>query len=116
MNKVIMVGRLTREPETRTTNTEKTASRFNIAVKKAGNKDGADFFPVVAWNRLAETCGNNLVKGQRVLVEGRVQIRDYERSDGTRSSIAEIIASGVKFMEKPRGAGEAKNNQNDLPF
>ncbi|MCX7971386.1 MAG: single-stranded DNA-binding protein, partial [Negativicutes bacterium] len=82
MNKVILIGNLTHDPEVRYTQTGKPVATFNIAVNRfvpnsqTGQREQAvDFVPIVTWERLAETCGNNLVKGRRILVEGRLQIR-----------------------------------------
>lgn len=99
MNKVIIVGRLTRDPEVRYTQTGKAVASFSVAVDSGfGDKKRADFIPVVVWDKLAEVCGNNLTKGRRVLVEGRLQIRDYEK-DGQKRRAAEVIAQNVEFLD-----------------
>ena len=85
MNKIILLGRLTKDPEVRYTSTSKVVAQFTLAVDRPYSKDKqreADFIPVVIWGKQAEICGNYLSKGQRVLVEGRLQIRKYEAKDG----------------------------------
>ena len=85
MNKVILVGRLAQDPEVRYTQSGKAVASFSLAVSRYGGgaqNDTTDFIPIVAWEKLAEICGNNLTKGRRILVEGRLQIRSYEGNDG----------------------------------
>ena len=104
MNKVFLLGRLTKDPEVRYTTTGKVVAQFTIAVDRPyTNQDGqkdADFFPIVIWGKSAETAGNSLTKGQRVLVEGRVQIRSYEGKDGQKRWITEVIADRFEFIER----------------
>lgn len=103
MNKVILVGRLTQDPEVRYTQSGKAVASFTLAVNKRvapGAHPEADFIPIVAWERLAETCGNNLMKGHRVLVEGRLQIRSYEANDGQKRRVAEVVLQSMEFLEK----------------
>lgn len=116
MNKVILVGRLTQDPEVRYTQSGKAVASFTIAVNRfsgQGQKE-ADFIPVVAWEKLAETCGNNLTKGQRVLIEGRLQIRSYETNDGQKRRVAEVIAQTMEFLERKQAA--ADDNKEANPF
>lgn len=99
MNKVIIVGRLTRDPEVRYTQTGKAVASFSVAVDTGyGENKRADFIPVVVWDKLAEVCGNNLTKGRRVLVEGRLQIRDYEK-DGQKRRAADVVAQNIEFLD-----------------
>ncbi len=104
MNKVILMGRLTRDPEVRYTQTGKVVCQFTLAVDRPfTNQEGqreADFIPVVIWGKIAELCGNSLTKGQRALVDGRLQIRSYDAKDGTKRWVTEIIANGVEFIER----------------
>jgi single-strand DNA-binding protein len=103
LNKVILIGRLTRDPELRYTPGEGTAvAKFTIAVDKPFSKDGkkdADFIPVVCWRKLAEHCANYLAKGLLVGVVGRLSIRSYDDKDGQRRYATEVIADEVKFLE-----------------
>lgn len=106
MNLVIQIGRLTGVPELRYTNTQKPVARFNIAVDREGTGDNqpkVDYFSVIVWNNLAESCSTYLVKGQKVCVRGRIQNRKYQ-VNGEDKQITEIIAERVEFLEKPRGS------------
>lgn len=120
MNKIILMGRLVRDPEVRYTQTGKVVCQFTIAVDRPfANQDGqreADFIPVIVWGKQAELCGNSLTKGQRVLVEGRLQIRSYDAKDGSKRWVTEVIANGFEFIERkgdfanggaPANAGKA---------
>jgi single stranded DNA-binding protein (ssb) len=108
MNKVILVGRLAQDPEVRYTQSGKAVASFSLAVNRfsgQGQKE-ADFIPIVAWEKLAETCGNNLTKGQRVLIEGRLQIRSYEANDGQKRRVAEVIAQNMEFLERKQATDD----------
>lgn len=103
LNKIIVMGRLTRDPEVRYTPSEKVVCSYTLAVQRdfknpAGQRE-ADFIPVVVWGKAAELCGNTLSKGHRVVVEGRLQIRSYDGKDGQKHWVSEIIASNVQFIE-----------------
>ncbi|MDU2065533.1 MAG: single-stranded DNA-binding protein [Sporomusaceae bacterium] len=108
MNKVILVGRLAQDPEVRYTQTGKAVASFSLAVNRYSGQgqSEADFIPIVAWEKLAEICGNNLTKGQRILVEGRLTIRSYEGNDGQKRRVAEVIAQNMEFLER-KGSHEA---------
>ena len=108
MNKIILLGRLVKDPEVRVTTTDKTVCTFTLAVDrpftaKNGQRE-ADFINIVTWNKTAELCGNSLTKGQRALVEGRLQIRSYEGSDGQKRWVTEVIADRIEFIER-KGSG-----------
>lgn len=110
MNKVILVGRLVRDPEIRYTQTGKAVASFSVAVNRpmssqqSGQQREADFIPVVAWEKLAEVCGNNLTKGRRILVEGRLQVRSYE-IEGQKRRVFEVIAQNIEFLDPKQAAG-----------
>lgn len=108
MNKVILVGRLTRDPEVRYTQTGKAVASFSIAVNTGyGDNKRVDFVPIVVWDKLAEICGNNLNKGRNVLIEGRLQISEYEK-DGQKRRTTEVVASNVEFLDhKDSGSGQS---------
>ena len=114
MNKIILLGRLTRDPEVRYTPTGKVVCQFTLAVDRPfANQEGqreADFIPVVIWGKQAETCGNSLTKGQRALVEGRLQIRSYDGKDGNKRWITEVIADRFEFIERKADAVAAHSN------
>ena len=107
MNKVILIGRLTREVETRTVG-EHMVARFAVAVdrpfKNANGERETDFIEVVAWRQLAKLASDYLVKGQQVAVEGRLQIRTYQTDDGSKHKAAEVVADEIQFLAKPSGA------------
>ena len=106
LNKVMLIGRLTKDPEVRYTPTQKVVSSFTLAVSKDyKNADGtrdADFLPIIAWGKTAEMCGNNLAKGTRILVEGRISVRNYDDADGNRRWITEVVAESVRFLDPPK--------------
>lgn len=113
INSVVLIGRLTRDPELRTTNTGKSVCDFSIAVQKRGKpSDGspdADFFRVSCWEKTAEYVSNYLQKGRLVAVEGRLQSRKYTANDGTNREVVEVIANNVQSLERPREDGEARS-------
>jgi single-strand DNA-binding protein len=106
INSVVLIGRLTRDPELRTTNTGKNVCDFSIAVnKRTKPQDGspdADFFRVNCWDKTAEYVSNYLHKGRLVAVEGRLQSRKYTASDGSNREVVEIVANNVQSLERPR--------------
>lgn len=114
MNRIFLLGRLTKDPEVRVTPTEKTVCTFTLAVDrpfqgKNGQRE-ADFIPIQTWNKTAEICGNSLSKGQRLLVEGRLQIRSYDGKDGKKHYVTEVIADRVEFIErKEKSAQKAES-------
>ena len=110
MNKAILVGRPAQDPEVRYTQGGKAVASFNLAVNRFGGgsaqKESADFIPIVAWEKLAEICGNNLTKGSQILVEGRLQIRSYETQDGQKRRVSEVVAQSIEFLGSKRAAAE----------
>ncbi|WP_031514305.1 single-stranded DNA-binding protein [Desulfofalx alkaliphila] len=106
LNKIILIGRLTRDPEPRYTTSGLAVTRFTIAVDRPFvNRQGereTDFIDVVTWQKLAEIVANNLSKGRLVAVEGRLQIRSYDDSQGIRRKAAEVVADNVRFLDRAR--------------
>ena len=104
MNKIIIMGRVTKQVDVRYTPSQKVVCSFTLAVDRPFlNQEGqreADFIPVVVWGKAAELCGNSLAKGHRILVEGRLQIRSYDGKDGNRHWVTEVIANSVEFVER----------------
>ena len=103
MNKVILIGRLTKDVELRYTQTTNTAvALFNLAVNrkfaKAGEERQTDFFNIVAWNKLAETISKYLSKGNQVSISGRLETRNYDDEKGQKHYITEVIAEEVDFI------------------
>ena len=104
MNKVLLTGRLTRDPELRTTASGKSVTQFSVATNEyAGNgKEKAEYHNIVTWARLAEICGQYLGKGQQVAIEGRLQTRSWDDDRGARHWKTEIVASSVEMLSGRR--------------
>ncbi|MDI6600192.1 MAG: single-stranded DNA-binding protein [Thermoanaerobacteraceae bacterium] len=112
MNKVILIGRLTKDPELRFTSGNGVAvTTFTLAVdRNFSNQQGeriADFIPIVVWRKLAEVCANNLTKGQQIAVSGRIQTRSWDGNDGKKRWTTEVVADEVKFLGKPSSSSSA---------
>lgn len=110
LNKAILIGRLTKDPEVRYTQSGTAVCTFTLAVdrkfaKKDSGQPTADFIPIVAWRKLAEIIGNNLVKGRRISVEGRIQVRSYDAQDGSKRYATEIVADEVEFLDSKEQTG-----------
>ncbi len=102
LNRVLLIGRLTREPELRYTPDGTPVANFTIAVNRSfTNQQGereADFIPIVVWRKQAEQCAEYLSKGSEVVVDGRLQVRSYEDRDGIKRKKSEIVAWRVQFL------------------
>ena len=125
LNKVILIGRLTRDVEHRFIDSGKAKANFTLAVdrpfRNANGEKEADFINIVAWDKLAELCSKYIRKGRLVAVEGRLQIRSYEGQDGQRKYITEIVANEVRFLDKPKDKEEptfedVQENTDGVPF
>ena len=114
INQVILMGRLTKDPEQRSTTSGKTIVSFGIAVDRGGQEDAADFFNVNAWEKLGELVMQYLSKGRRVLVQGRLrQDRWDDKESGKKQSRIEVTASDITFLDGPSaGAG---SDDSDAP-
>lgn len=112
MNKVILAGRLVRDPELRYTQTGKAVASFTLAVNRRfshnNEQQTADFIPIIVWDKLAEVCSKHLFKGSQVLIEGRMQVRNYEVQDGSKRYVTEVIAQELEFMGSKPTALESK--------
>lgn len=131
LNRIILIGRLTRDPELRYVPSGQPVAQFTLAVDRpftnqAGERD-TDFIDIVAWRKLAEQVSQHLTKGRLVAVEGRLQIRSYETQDGQKRRVAEVVADGVRFLDRKAtgvtaGAGAAQGEEfaddgdQDVPF
>jgi single-strand DNA-binding protein len=102
MNTISLTGGLTRDPELRCTPSGKSICDMRLAVTRPRNRDKSDYFDVVAWEGLAETCAAHLEKGRQLAVAGRVEYREWETDDGTRRSSYSVIADQVDFLDRPR--------------
>ncbi|MBI2874231.1 MAG: single-stranded DNA-binding protein [Firmicutes bacterium] len=130
LNKVILIGRLTRDPELRyTPNNGIPVVNFTLAVDRSfTNQQGGretDFINIVAWRKLAETCAQYLGKGRLVAVTGSLQVRNYETQDGQKRQAAEVVADVVRFLERPKDQqssgdfgdyGGDQDGEEEIPF
>ena len=115
MNKVTLIGRLTKDPELKfTPGTGTAVATYTLAVdRRMPNKDGqkeADFISIVVWGKIAENLANYMSKGKMVAVSGRLQVRTYDAKDGTKRWVTEVVAEEVQFLDKGNGAGSSQNN------
>ncbi len=111
LNRVVLIGRLTRDPELKYTPSGKAVANFTIAVDRnmAPNAQGereTDFIPCVTWEKQAEFAANYLGKGRLVAVEGRIQVRKYQTQDGQNRTFTEVKCDRVQGLDKPRQEGE----------
>jgi single-strand DNA-binding protein len=100
MNKVLLTGRLTRDPELRALASGKSVTTFNVATNEyaGGGKEKAEFHTIVTWDKLAQVCGQYLGKGQQVAIEGRLQTRSWDDDAGKRHWKTEIVANHVEML------------------
>ncbi|MEG2919092.1 MAG: single-stranded DNA-binding protein [Clostridium sp.] len=114
MNKVVLIGRLTKNPELNFTSGSGTAvCRLTMAVNRRFKKEGqpeADFIPVVVWGKQAESTANYMKKGSLLSIAGRIETRSYEANDGGRRYVTEVVADEVMFLEY----GNGKDNSNKI--
>lgn len=112
LNQVILIGRLTRDPELRYTPTKGTAvATFTLAVDRpTQGQPSVDFIDIVVWDKQAEACAQYLTKGKLAAVVGRLQIRPYEAKDGTKRKVAEVVAERVRFLSS-QGQSQSQNTQ-----
>ncbi len=121
-NKVILIGRITKKPELKTTSNGVAYTKFNLAVTRDFNKEETDFFRVTLWKGQAENVVKYQDKGSLIMVEGRVELGSYEKDDGTKVYTTEIMATNVKFLE-PKKSKDLEEEpkisdfeNEDLPF
>lgn len=111
LNRVILIGRLTRDPELRYTPAGVAVTQFTLAVDRPFSNQQkereADFIPVVVWRQQAEHCANYLRKGRLAAVEGRLQVRNYDNNEGRKVYVTEVIADNVRFLESANGQGQS---------
>lgn len=129
LNKVMLIGHLGSDPEMRFTpngnpvTSFRLATNFSFAPAEGERKEETEWFTVVAWNRLAETCNQGLTKGKRAYVEGRMRTRSWQGQDGQKRYRTEVIASRVIFLDRAAGSAplaeevaEGEVSADDLPF
>lgn len=110
MNKVFLIGNLTRDPESGNTQSGVAYCRFSLAVNRRFSRENneVDYFNVVCWRGLAENCAKILVKGRKVCVSGSIQTRQYDAQDGSKRTAFDIVADEVEFL--PSGARTDEGN------
>ena len=121
MNKVFLIGRITKDLELKTTPSGVSTTTFSVAVNRNfKNKEGvieADFFNIVAWRRQAENVSKYCTKGSQICVEGRLQSRSYDAQDGTKRYVTEVIADNIEFLgtkkESQNGDSYTRNTPNN---
>jgi single-strand DNA-binding protein len=121
LNKVLLMGNLTRDPELRYVPSGTAVATFTLAVNRVykgqdgEKKEEASFIRVVVWGRRAEVCGEYLAKGSPVFVEGRIQSRNWETQDGQKRSTVEVIADNVQFLRGGAGQGTGESSGKQVP-
>ncbi len=119
LNRVILIGRLTRDPELRYTPSGSAVASFTLAVDRPftngrGERE-TDFIQITVWRKLGETVSQYVSKGRLVAVEGRLQIRTYETKDGTHGRVAEVVASSVRFLPDGRSKTRGEPDVTETP-
>ena len=119
MNKIILIGNLTRDPESGSTQSGVNFTRFNIAVNRPfANANGervADYFDIICWRQLAERCAKYLFKGSKVGINGSVQRRQYEDRDGIKRTSFDVVADEVEFLTPKSGSTGRDSSQSGTP-
>ncbi len=112
LNQVVLIGRLTHDPELRyTAGSGVPVTNFQLAVDRPftnqqGERD-TDFIRIVVWRKQAENCANYLKKGRLAAITGRLQVRSYEDNEGVNRKVVEVVADNVKFLERPRSSDDS---------
>ena len=123
MNKVFLIGRLTRDPELRYTGSNTPVATFSIAINRnftnsAGERE-ADFINIVVWRKQAENVKNYLQQGSQVAIDGRIQTRNYEDKEGQKRYVTEVVADNVEFLGSKNSANNSNtkaNNDEPTPY
>ena len=119
MNKAILIGRLTRDPELRYTSSNRAVCQFSIAIDRpftnqsTGQRE-TDFINIVVWDKTAENVGKYMTKGRLIAVEGRIQTRNYDNNEGKKVYVTEVVASNVQFLES-KNATTNNSGFNSMP-
>lgn len=118
MNKVILIGNLTKDPELTTTNSGISVTRFTIAVSRrfvgASGERETDFLNIVAWRAQAENCSKYLKKGSKCAVVGSIQTRSYDAQDGSKRYVTEVVADEVEFLSSKNDSGFGADKKDDV--
>lgn len=125
-NRVVLIGRMVKEPELKYTQQGTAVTTFTLAVNRKFNKDEADFINIVVWRQQAEFAANYGDKGRLVMIEGRLQVRNYENNEGRKVYITEIVADDMKFLDKKKESAQKEDagwgnlgrevDLDDIPF
>ena len=126
MNKVILVGNLTKDPDVRATQSGKSVARVGIAVNQGyGDKQSTDFFNLIAWEKTADLMNKYLHKGSKILVEGRLKNNNYKDNKGVQHYAVDVIIETFEFMDSkkktadegyPTDDGRSPDDDDDMPF
>jgi single-strand DNA-binding protein len=135
INRAVLVGRLTKDPELRFTQNGVALANFTLAVdrarKNANGEKETDFIPIIVWQKMAEYCAEYLHKGSLCAVDGRIQVRTYDDRDGNRRWVTEVVSENIRFLdrkktESPQNSDAPPQNNNigtevnfdpeDVPF
>nr|DAN91246.1 MAG TPA: Single strand binding protein [Bacteriophage sp.] len=128
MNHFVGIGRLTRDPEVRYTQSGKACAKFTLAIDRRKSGDGnqqADFISCVAWEKTAEVISQYCAKGKKIAVEGRIQTRSYDANDGTKRYVTEVVVNSMEFCDSKGGGASTTNGgayagtpvpDEDIPF
>ena len=119
MNRVFLIGRLSRDPELRHTTSGMAVCQINVAVSRrtgAGRDPETDFINVVVWDKQAENVSRYLAKGRQVAVEGRIQTRSYDNAEGKKTYVTEVVANNVEFLGSASDNNQKNTSSNENPF
>lgn len=119
MNKILLIGRLTKDPDLRYTQNGKAVCSFTLAVDRPYSKDGeqeADFINIVVWNKSGENAAKYLEKGRQCAIEGRLQIRTYDGDDGKKRWVTEVVADRVEFIGGGNGSTKKADDLEDFGY
>ena len=128
MNYFVGIGRLTRDPEVRYTQSGKAYASFTLAIDRRKSTDGnqqADFISCVAWEKTAKVISQYCTKGKKIAVEGRIQTRSYDANDGTKRYVTEVVVNGMEFCDSKGGGASTTSeglyagmpvSDDDIPF
>lgn len=119
MNKVFLIGRLSRDPELRHTTSGMAVCQINVAISRrtgAGREPETDFINVVVWDKQAENVSRYLAKGRQVAVEGRIQTRSYDNNEGKKTYVTEVVASNVEFLGSASDGSRQQSMPEENPF
>ena len=118
MNQVILIGRTTKDPELNTTSSGIAVARFSLAVDrqtKKGEEKESDFFNIVCWRGLGETCAKYLKKGRKCCIVGRLENRSYQAQDGTNRYVTEVIATNIDFLDNKNNTEQSEQTKQQNP-